>query len=66
MPRQQFPRKPPVFGGGWTLEAAESICADHQADDSPVLTVLAGPVVGGLIQVSRASRRGPAPTGARP
>jgi predicted ATPase/class 3 adenylate cyclase len=38
-----------VFGGGWTLEAAETVCADHEQDAWNVLDLLDGLVNKSLV-----------------
>jgi hypothetical protein len=51
--RQLFERLS-VFGGGWTLEAAEAVCSGEGIEEAQVLELLAGLVDKSLVAVDRA------------
>ena len=46
-------RRLAVFVGGWTLEAAETVCADQQAHPTEILDLLAALVNKSLVMVER-------------
>ena len=50
-------RRLAVFAGGWTLEAAESVCADGELEPADVLDVLARLVEKSLVEVDAFGER---------
>ncbi len=50
-------RRLAVFSGGWTLEAAEAVCADGEIEDADVLDLLAQLVDKSLVVVENQSGR---------
>jgi non-specific serine/threonine protein kinase len=52
-------RRLAAFAGGWTLEAAEQVCADDRIEPDRVLDLLTGLVAKSLVEVDPDHQRGP-------